>query len=375
VHLGWRWLAVTAVAVTIVSGAGAQLGTTSGAGRDAARPAAWLGAPLTPISPAAVQRLQARPQEPWPTAATVQLGSAGATAWASAATVQLASLEQAPPTSAKAPAPPAPAATDQATDIPPPVRTPPWWSGQCDVNDHPGSFPLSSWDGLTACAPGPNRGGYDQAVLFFPGAWGQYEWECVELSMRWMYLAYGVHPYPANGGQVVGNYSPADGGDLHAVANDGASVPLPGDVLSMGGDYQEGHTAVVTATHVVHGSGWITVLEQNADGGDGINTIGVYDDVVEPEYGFSVTGWLAPPPRPAAAVATGILEGVATGNRILGPSLDVLAAGSPATLAQVRWAAAHAPAQQGAWSPGNALGILLPEEPLFVEMVGLERGS
>ena len=90
---------------------------------------------------------------------------------------------------------------------PPPVRFPPWWSGDCDVNNNPESFPLSSWDGLTACGPGPNRGGADVPVEFFPAAWGELEWECVELSMRWLYLEYGVRPYPANGSGVVANYS------------------------------------------------------------------------------------------------------------------------------------------------------------------------
>ena len=93
-------------------------------------------------------------------------------------------------------------------DDPPPVQFPPWWSGPCDDNHYPGSFPLSSWDGLKACGPGPNRGGYDSVVEFFPGAWGEYEWECVELSMRWLYLEYGVRPYSANGSGVVWNYSP-----------------------------------------------------------------------------------------------------------------------------------------------------------------------
>jgi len=184
---------------------------------------------------------------------------------------------------------------------PPPVRFPPWWSGICDVNNIPWSFPLSSWDGLTACGPGPSRGGYDVAVEFFPGAWGEYDWECVELSMRWLYLEYGVRPYPANGSQVVADYSRADGGDLQKVPNDGMSVPRPGAVLSMGSMWGEGHTAVVTATNVTDGEGTINILEQNMNGGNGTNTLRVTDDVVEPDYGMPVTGWLQAP----VAVGTG----------------------------------------------------------------------
>jgi len=184
---------------------------------------------------------------------------------------------------------------------PPTVEYPPWWSGPCDDNNYPGSFVLSSWDGLTACGPGPNRGGYDLAIEFFPGAWGELEWECVELSMRWLYLEYGVRPYPANGSQVVWNYSPTDGGDLQKVVNDGSSAPRPGDVLSMGSMWGEGHTAVVTAVNVAGGYGSINVLEQNMNGGNGTNTLGVAADVVEPDYGMPVTGWLQAEAPPAVA--------------------------------------------------------------------------
>jgi hypothetical protein len=192
--------------------------------------------------------------------------------------------------------------SDSTTD-PPPARFPPWWSGNCDANNNPGSLPLSSWDGLTACGPGVNRGGWDRTVAFFPHAWGEYEWECVELSMRWLYLEYGVRPYPANGSEVVSNYSPADGGDLQKVANDGSSVPVPGDVLSMEPTWSEGHTAVVTATNVADGNGTIEILEQNMNGGDGTNTLGVVDYVVQPDYGMPVTGWLQAPASVASVDA------------------------------------------------------------------------
>jgi hypothetical protein len=178
---------------------------------------------------------------------------------------------------------------------PPRVEFPPWWSGTCDDNDYPGSFPLSSWDGLTACGPGPNRGGYDLAVEFYPGAFGVLEWECVELSMRWMYLEYGVRPYPADGSGIVSNYSPAYGGDLRQVSNDGSSVPQPGAVLAMGSAWGEGHTAVVTATRVVGGDGTIDILQQNMNAGDGTGVLAVVHDVVGPDFGIPVTGWLQAP--------------------------------------------------------------------------------
>lgn len=291
---------------------------------------------------------------------------------AGAATLQLA--QAAPPAASPAPKPlPKPASTN-----PPPVRTPPWWSGVCDVNDHPGSFPLSTWDGLTACAPGPNRGGYDQTVLFFPRAWGEYEWECVELVMRWMYLEYGVHPYPANGGSVVANYSPSDGGGLRRVANDGKSLPRPGDVLSMGTPWEEGHTAVVTGVHVAHGDGWLSDIEENMDGGNGLDTISVVNGVVQPEWGFPVLGWLAvPAPATTSAAAAPTLASWGGGPAgVLDPGVAALAAGGVSHLAAVRWAAAHPPAQPaGAWPPASLLDILLAREGLFQQLVGPQRGS
>jgi hypothetical protein len=142
-------------------------------------------------------------------------------------------------------------------------------------------------------------------VDFFPGAWGEYEWECVELSMRWLYLEYGVRPYSANGSGVVDNYSRSNGGDLVKVANDGSGAPRAGDVLSMGSTYAEGHTAVVTGRDVVGGTGTISILEQNMNGGDGTNTLEVLGNVVEPDSGIPVTGWLQGPTQvPVASLAS-----------------------------------------------------------------------
>ena len=56
--------------------------------------------------------------------------------------------------------------------------------------------------------PGSAQGGTDVEEHFFQGAWGEYEWECVELVMRYMYLVFGIAPsqrqwrYP-----VVSNYN------------------------------------------------------------------------------------------------------------------------------------------------------------------------
>ena len=186
------------------------------------------------------------------------------------------------------------------------IEAPGWWTGgPCDPNNYPGSHPLAaSWHGLVACGPGPTQGGSDHRVSFFPGAWGEFEWECVELSMRWMYLAWGVNPYPANGWDVVRDYNLANykakfnpNGPQLVVVNNGTlgAVPQPGDVISVARTQTDafGHTAVVTANAVdASGNGTITIIQQNGGtGNDGWATYPVSNWVV----GDGVSDWLHNP--------------------------------------------------------------------------------
>ncbi|MHB1987921.1 MAG: CHAP domain-containing protein [Acidimicrobiales bacterium] len=147
----------------------------------------------------------------------------------------------------------------------------PWWDGTCDKLSG-GSNSLSArlgaaWDGLVACGPGTNEGGRDSVVHFFTGSWGELEWQCVELSMRWMYLAWGVPPYPANGNQIVDNYARYNqsGPKLTVVQNGTQGVaPQPGDVLELDDGDSYGHTEVVTSSAVdSSGNGAIEVITQN----------------------------------------------------------------------------------------------------------------
>ena len=186
------------------------------------------------------------------------------------------------------------------------VEAPAWWNGgTCDPGDAPGSHRLgAAWHGLVACGPGPTQGGSDHLVDFFPGAWGELEWECVELSMRWMYLAWGVNPYPADGWDVVRNYNLGTNkakynpnGPQLVVVNNGTvgAVPQPGDVVSVGRTRHDsfGHTAVVTANAVdARGNGTVTLIQQNGGtGNDGWAIYRVNDWVVA----NGVTGWLHNP--------------------------------------------------------------------------------
>ena len=55
---------------------------------------------------------------------------------------------------------------------------------------------------------------------------------------------------------------------------------------------EEGHTAVVTSVKVSHGHCTVNILEQNMNGGNGTNTLGVVDNIVQPDEGGPVSGWL-----------------------------------------------------------------------------------
>ena len=138
---------------------------------------------------------------------------------------------------------------------------PAWWSGRCNAGRHVGAYALgASFRGVQACGPQPGKT-TGRLVFFFPGAWGEYEWQCTELVYRFLYLAYGVAPYNGNGDQVVDNYRPSFGGNLVKVMNGSGALPAPGDVLS----YVSVHTSIVTRVEVdAEGNGTVDVLEQNA---------------------------------------------------------------------------------------------------------------
>ncbi len=186
------------------------------------------------------------------------------------------------------------------------IPRPPWWRGTCDGSStgaFPGSYPLgASWAGLVACGPGSNQdppGGEQAAVSFFKGAWGEYEWQCVELSMRWMYLAWGVPPYPADGDDIVDNYARynPNGPKLTVVRNGTPrEPPLPGDVLELTDGDSYGHTEVVTGSFVnSRGNGTIEAITQNLNApSDGWYQLSVKNWVVRGGFG-EVVDWLHNP--------------------------------------------------------------------------------
>src|SRR5579884_3558982 len=185
------------------------------------------------------------------------------------------------------------------------VPTPPWWSGACDdTHYYAGSqqlgWPVHSYQlapgavfqGLVACGPRPYYNeGPDVLVRFFSGAVGEYEFECVELSMRWLYQQYGITPYVANGSQVVWNYN---GTALQKVANGTTGqVPAAGDVLSYGSTSTNGHTSVVTGAQVnASGNGSVSVIEENASS-TGTESLTVSGWTIQDST--AVSGWLHDP--------------------------------------------------------------------------------
>jgi hypothetical protein len=199
-------------------------------------------------------------------------------------------------------------AAQSAGDLP----FPSWWSGDCDKNNYPGSYPLGGiYLGVKACGPISTS----RVVQFFPKAWGELEWQCVELSMRFLYLAYHILPYSANGNQVVENYQPHDTDDVTLVKISNGTkyiFPQAGDVLSYGPTSLYGHTSVVTGSNVDgSGNGTITIIEQNVSNpSNGMETLKVTSWTVT--SWMVISGWLHgknPLPSLSSITPTNILQG------------------------------------------------------------------
>jgi hypothetical protein len=180
------------------------------------------------------------------------------------------------------------------SDLPLPI----WWDGECDtVNFYAETgapaYPLGAeYRGMKACGPRPwADGGPWRWASFGPGLMSQIEWQCPELSKRFLYLAYGIPPYGANGNQMVTNY---EGDLLERVWNCTAGrAPKPDDVLSYGATTTYGHTSVVVASDVdITGNGTIDVIEQNSSS-DGSSRLYVDNWCVE-SY-TDIIGWLHKP--------------------------------------------------------------------------------
>ncbi len=176
------------------------------------------------------------------------------------------------------------------------LPTPAWWSGVCDVGNHSVNYQLgtTTYRGMQACGPRlRDRPDGQSEPMVSIGGWGEYEWECVELSMRYLFEAgYVTNGYEANGNTVVAHYN---GTKMVAKSNGVAgSSPQPGDVVSMGFDTTNGHTAVVYSNNVnASGDGTIGILQENSTT-NGIDTMTVNNWVVTATVGTGVS-WLHDP--------------------------------------------------------------------------------
>lgn len=179
------------------------------------------------------------------------------------------------------------------------VLAPAWWSGVCDDGHyydaanrpyHP--VQLTTWLGVSACS---TNGGPDYGVSFFPGAWGEFEFECVELVMRFLYLEWGINPFNGNGSTIKDSYPSAS---MVFYPNDGTHAIVPGDIITedASDSNSSGHTVVVTGVRIdaATGAGFIDILEQNTGSG-GTRSLSVTDWKVDKDswcFHQTIQGWL-----------------------------------------------------------------------------------
>ncbi|MBA2286532.1 MAG: hypothetical protein H0W02_13720 [Ktedonobacteraceae bacterium] len=185
----------------------------------------------------------------------------------------------------------------------PSVPFPSWWNGVCNYYNFLRDTGWESWQmngglaGVYPCGPRPWAGGPNHPVNFYSGSWGALEFQCVELSLRWMYLAWGVTPYPGNGNGMVSNFAVYHSNltsRIKEVYNSPGCClfPVPGDVVSYCSACSAGHTSVVMSSNVDgNGNGSVTVMEENATH-NGMETLGVSNYYLQASSPGPVYGWL-----------------------------------------------------------------------------------
>ena len=185
------------------------------------------------------------------------------------------------------------------------------------------------------------------------------DWQCVELSTRFMWAQYGLRAVPGDGGVFVANNHARF--PSIAVGHPAPGIlPVPGDVVSMSGGAANpnaspwGHTAVVSdVSHVdlSTGNGYINVLEEN-DGGAGVGRINVSnwnESDGNPQYSngiyyYTDISWLELEQNPAAAPGAAAATRVCTtcAPPLLHHGGPVMGAPNPGdnTLSTVYWSPA-----------------------------------
>jgi hypothetical protein len=203
---------------------------------------------------------------------------------------------------------------------------PPWWGAQeCDAGRNPQHAVLASWNGLDACGPNGDMKSASFSAASTPTWQWELEWECVELSKRYLWLRYGVPDRPGDGYATVDVEAPV-APMLARYSPDGVHLPQAGDVVSFG-TASPGHTAVVIAATVdPNGNGTWTTLNENT-GNHAVFTFDIVHWVPTTTYLGQATGilpvndWLHDPKNRPGILGPGGLGRLPDGG----------AAGSPST--------------------------------------------
>jgi hypothetical protein len=174
------------------------------------------------------------------------------------------------------------------------VGMPSWWSGVCnDNNFYPAmgvhSYTLgASWHGVQVCGPKYSM----HLVHFFSGSYGEFEFQCVELVMRFLYLEWGIAPWGGNGNTI----KDAPPSSIVFYPN-GTQAIIPGDIITENASSSNstGHAVVVTGVSLdANGTGTISIMEQNASS-PGNRSLSVIYWQVQPDawaFGQIIQGWL-----------------------------------------------------------------------------------
>jgi hypothetical protein len=146
---------------------------------------------------------------------------------------------------------------------------PSWWSSTCDGNGSPLSS-SGSFMGLQVC------GGGSEKIDSVPGV-SQYEWQCADLSDRYLVQRYGLNGPGGNGNQEAANWYNAHPSKFQLHSSGDGTAPLPGDVISFAvGSSAAGHTGVVYKSTVdSSGNGTVYFVDQNWTGDGGYNSTSV----------------------------------------------------------------------------------------------------
>jgi len=151
---------------------------------------------------------------------------------------------------------------------------PHWWSGTCNVNNYPPGHLLTTGQGklggLEICSPSSTTLGGSVWVPF--DGYGALQWQCVELSLRYMDIAWGVHPYSMNDAYTIATDFPfSTYPNIEKIPNNGVAgvIPQPGDVMQLsenGSNPDPGHTGVVESVSVnSSGNGYIVFDSENGN--------------------------------------------------------------------------------------------------------------